>query len=113
MTAVVMAAVILGACGEDGGDTGSAEPSGEATGGEVVIDRFAFAPEEIEVAAGTTVTWTNQDSAAHTIEDETGLFPESDNLAEGDEFSFRYDESGQYPYICGIHTYMTGTVRVS
>lgn len=107
-------ALTLGACGDDGGDTGSPEASGgEAAGGGVVIDRFAFAPEEIEVAAGTTVTWTNEDSAAHTVEDVGGLFAESESLAEGDEFSFRYPDPGEYPYICGIHTYMTGTVRVT
>ena len=116
MASVVMAAAILGACGggEDGGDAGSADAGGgEATGGEVVIDRFTFMPEAAEVAAGTTVTWTNEDSAAHTVEDQGGLFAESESLAEGDEFSFRYDDPGEYPYICGIHTYMTGTVRVT
>ena len=110
----MMVAVILGACGEDDGDTGSDDASGgEATGGAVVMEDLAFVPEDIEVAAGATVTWTNEDSAAHTVEDEGGLFAESESLAEGDEFSFRYDAPGEYPYICGIHPFMTGTVRVT
>lgn len=111
---VMMAAVLLGGCGEDGGDTGSGDASGsEATGGAVVMDDLAFVPEDIEVAAGTTVTWSNEDSAAHTVEDEGGLFAESESLAQGEEFSFRYEAPGEYPYICGIHPFMTGTVRVT
>ncbi|MBW3548634.1 MAG: cupredoxin domain-containing protein, partial [Actinobacteria bacterium] len=60
-----------------------------------------------------TVTWTNQDSAAHTVKDSGDLFPESDELAQGDTFEFTYDTPGEYPYICGIHEYMKGTVTVS
>ncbi|HVL03445.1 MAG TPA: plastocyanin/azurin family copper-binding protein, partial [Acidimicrobiales bacterium] len=74
---------------------------------------FTFMPKSIDVAAGTTVTWTNQDSAAHSIEDDGGLFPESESFAEGEEFSFTYEAPGEYPYICGIHTYMTGSVKVT
>ena len=110
---LVAATLALGACGGDGDSGPSEAGGGGAAAGEVVIDRFTFMPESIEVAAGTTVTWTNQDSAAHTVKDEGSLFPESESLAEGDEFTFTYDTPGEYPYICGIHTYMTGTVTVN
>ncbi|HWH35405.1 MAG TPA: cupredoxin family copper-binding protein [Acidimicrobiales bacterium] len=112
------AALVLAACGGDDGDTesGAGEGAGDqaASGGdEVVIERFMFMPEDIEVSAGTTVTWTNRDSAAHTVQDSGDLFPESEDIDQGGEFSFTYDQPGEYPYICGIHTYMTGTVTVS
>ncbi len=110
---VLLAGVLtLGACGGDD----AAEPAG--TGGDdaggtgaVVIERFSFMPENIEVAAGTAVTWTNKDSAAHSVVDE-GLF-ESEEIPEGGEFSFTYETPGEYPYICGIHPYMTATVTVT
>lgn len=112
---VVAAMLALAACGSDG-DTASSPGDGDqaATGdGGVVIERFMFMPEDIEVSAGTTVSWNNRDSAAHTVEDSGGLFPESERIEQGGEFSFTYEEPGEYPYICGIHTYMTGTVTVS
>ncbi len=111
----VLAGVLtLAACGGGGDDTGSAGDGAAAAGaGEVIIEGFSFMPENIEVAAGTAVTWTNKDSAAHSIEDEGGLFPESEEIPQGEEFSFTYDTPGEYPYICGIHPYMTATVTVT
>src|SRR6476469_3440706 len=58
----------------------SSAPSPEAsTGGggggdAVTIKDFAFGPSTLEVAAGTTVTWTNQDSAGHTVTADDGSF---------------------------------------
>ncbi len=109
-------ALSLAACG-GGGDTAT-EPAGGAGGASgsangVTIDKFMFAPGTIEVPAGTTVTWTNKEDPEHSIEDEGKLFPESEALAKGDSFTFTYDTPGQFPYICGIHPYMKGTVTVS
>ncbi|MGH9135822.1 MAG: cupredoxin domain-containing protein [Acidimicrobiales bacterium] len=98
---------LLGACGDGGG--GSAGSDAPA----VDIAAFAFEPQMLEVAAGTTVTWTNRDDVAHTVRDEGGLeVGESEPLAADGTFELTYDEPGSYPYICGIHQYMTGTVVV-
>ncbi len=104
----------MSACGGND-DAGQATGADEApdSGSEVVIEGFSFNPMDIEVAPGTTVTWTNEDSAPHTVKDSGELFPESDDLAQGDTFTFTYDTPGEYPYICGIHQYMKGTVTVS
>jgi plastocyanin len=110
---LLAAGLTLGACGGDDEDAGPASPGGDGAAGEVTIDNFTFMPESIEVTAGTAVTWTNKDSAAHSIEDEGGLFPESEEIAEGADFSFTYETPGEYPYICGIHPYMTATVTVT
>jgi plastocyanin len=73
----------------------------------------AFDPEELTVAAGTTVTWTNDDEAEHAIQDDSELgADESPELSQDDTFELTYDEPGEYPYICGIHNYMTGTIVV-
>ena len=111
---VILLATILtlAACGGGGDDSGSAGDDTPAAGAsEVLIEGFNFVPETIEVPAGTAVTWTNEDSAAHSVVDE-GLF-ESEELAQGETFSFTYDTPGEYSYICGIHPYMTATVTVT
>jgi plastocyanin len=107
--------LVLAACGGGDGDGDAADGGGSASEGasEVAIDNFSFMPPDVEVAAGTEVTWTNQDDVAHTVQDDAELFPESEELASGETFSFTYDTAGEYPYICGIHPYMKGTVTVS
>lgn len=109
-------ALALAACG--GGDEAATDPGGDAGGApsasnEVAIDGFMFMPDSIEVPAGTTVTWTNQEAPEHSIQDGADLFPESEALGQGMSFSFTYDTPGSYPYVCGIHPYMKGTVVVS
>src|SRR5262245_55999275 len=47
-----------------GQQTPASSPVTNAT--HVTIANFAYAPSNIQVSAGTTVTWTNQDSAPHT-----------------------------------------------
>jgi plastocyanin len=94
---------------------GDAADDGPAPEGSVDIADFAFGPADVTVAAGTAVTWTNRDGSPHSIQDDTGddLFPESDELDQGDTFSFTYADPGTYAYICGIHNYMRGTVTVT
>ncbi len=113
----VVGALAVVACGGGDDATVSKAPEGAAgdagAGPAVAIEQFEFQPGEVKVAAGTTVTWTNEDTVAHTVQDEGELFPESDDLAKGQTFSFTYETPGSYPYICGIHPYMKGTVTVS
>ena len=92
-----------------GTEPADTEPQGAAD--EVTIADFAFDPAELEVAAGATVTWTNNDSATHTVEsdDETLM---SDDLPNGATYEMTFDEPGTYEYVCGIHPNMSGTVIV-
>ena len=120
--AALTAALLLGgACGGDGDEeeaeqsAPTEEPSGSAgaSGDAVAIEDFEFGPEELTVEAGTTVRWTNEDDAAHSVQGEEGGEEfESDDLAQGDTFEHQYAEAGDYPYDCGIHSYMKGTVVV-
>ncbi len=83
-----------------------------ATG--VTIENFAFSPANITVKKGTTVTWTNKDSATHTVtETDSQKGPDSGNLAQGKAYSFTYDTAGTFKYHCAIHPDMTGTVTVT
>lgn len=93
------------------GSGGSAAPARKGPGA-VTIEGFAFAPATIEVAVGTTVTWTNEDTAAHTVLDDAGTFEQSAVLEAGDAFEHTYAEPGSYEYRCGLHETMRGTVVV-
>jgi plastocyanin len=75
----------------------------------VTIKNFAFSPASLTIKAGTTVTWTNQDSASHTI---SSASFSSGNLATGDKFQFTFTNPGTYAYSCGIHPSMQGTITV-
>jgi plastocyanin len=79
--------------------------------GHVTIVDFAFAPDVTGVEAGTKVRWRNEDPAEHTVTATDGAF-ESNNLAQGESFSFKFDRPGTYAYRCVIHPEMKGAVNV-
>ena len=77
----------------------------------VQIDNFTFTPATLTVAAGTTVTWKNEDDSPHRIGDKDGTF-KSAALDTDDTFSHTFATAGVYPYICTIHPYMVGKIVV-
>jgi plastocyanin len=91
-------------------DEGAAAPSGEEVA--VNIADFQFDPTSVDIPAGTTVTWTNQDSAPHTATGEGGIF-NSDRLEQGASFSFTFEAPGTYNYYCEFHANMTATINVT
>lgn len=84
-------------------------PVNEVTTEVVAIKNFAFSPATLTVKAGTTVTWTNQDSATHDVKGDAFA---SEPLSQGETFSFTFDKAGNYDYICSFHPSMTGKVIV-
>jgi len=93
-----------------GSDGASGQPS--AGGQPVAISGFAFAPASITVKVGTTITWTNHDSAPHTVTADDGSFT-SGSLATGATFSQTFAKAGTYPYHCNFHSSMKGAVTVT
>ena len=79
--------------------------------GAQVLGNRAFTPDDVEVAAGTTVTWTNTDSTSHTSTSNAGGW-DSGIIAPGRQFSVTYQVAGTFPYHCAIHPGMVGTVLV-
>lgn len=87
-----------------GGDA-SAEDS-------IVMSQTSFVPDEITVAVNTTVTWTNNDTIAHTTTSDDGTW-DSGTMAPDDTFEVTFDEAGTYEYFCTIHaSTMRGTITV-
>ncbi|HXV66689.1 MAG TPA: PEFG-CTERM sorting domain-containing protein [Nitrosopumilaceae archaeon] len=74
-----------------------------------------FVPASVTVHPKDTVTWTNNDSAAHTVTSGTakdgpdGKFDSSLFMA-GKTFSHKFDTLGNYPYFCIVHPWMIGNV---
>ncbi len=86
--------------------------TGAATDGtSVEIKDYAFTPPTLTVPAGTTVTWTNNDTVPHTTTAQDGSF-DSGNLNPGQSFSFTFSTPGSYPYVCQYHAGMQGTIVV-
>lgn len=77
----------------------------------VAIANFAFSPPAITVAPGTTVVWTNQDTAAHTVTADDGSWA-SGTLNQGATYSRTFTTVGTYTYHCAIHPFMHGTITV-
>ncbi|HLC46685.1 MAG TPA: cupredoxin family copper-binding protein [Candidatus Nanoarchaeia archaeon] len=78
---------------------------------EVDISGFAFNPSTLTITKGTTVAWTNKDSARHDVVSDTRAFV-SERLSQDGAFEYTFDTSGTYRYICSIHPSMKGTIIV-
>ncbi len=112
------AASLAGAPAESAAASTAASPSEAAVGGDttVTISGNSFGGD-ITIAAGSTVTFVNNDSVGHTVTNgENGvaaadaLFDEP--LADGGTFEFTFDTPGVYQVTCKIHTTMNLTITV-
>jgi len=105
---IVAGAVVLGvAC------LSAAAP----TQSEVGVRVFQFRPGQLEVKAGTTVTWTNQDDITHTVTSGTpdqreGRFDRRLD-GKGATTTVQFKDPGVYPYFCDKHPSMRGEIRVN
>ena len=102
---------VLGVCTQMAQSVFAAPAAAVKSGAKVSIANFAFTPGEITIAAGESVTWTNDDGAPHGLEYKDGA-KGVDPLLPGSSFSRRFDQPGTYEYNCSVHPYMTGRVTV-
>jgi plastocyanin len=102
---VAAIAVLAAGCG------GAGESKPVATTEVTMVKSYRFDPETIEIRAGQTVTWTNDDNFTHTVEVEN----QGDHKVErGDSVSITFDEPGTFDYVCTLHSHdMRGTVIVT
>ncbi len=113
--AVLVAGVVVAGCAGTPAASPGATPGGggqQGGGASVSIVDFAFQPQNATVKVGQTVTWTNNGAAPHTVKWQQGA-PESQRLQKGNTYQRTFDTAGSFPYVCGIHPNMTGTVTVS
>lgn len=79
--------------------------------GASTLGNRAFNPAQLDVPVGTTVTWTNSDSTAHTTTSD-GPGWNSGSLQPRAQFSTTFSDAGTFRYHCSIHPDMVGTVVV-
>jgi plastocyanin len=79
----------------------------------------AFSPNPIEIKAGNSVTWTNNDSGSHTVTsgsgaNDTNLGKQFDSGLIGPKQSFTqtFKSTGEFSYFCQIHPTMVGKISV-
>jgi plastocyanin len=102
---VAAAAVFAAGCG--GSDT--SEPV--ATTEVEMVKSYRFDPKVIEIKAGDTVTWTNEDNFTHTVQIEG---QEDHKVGQGESVEITFDKPGTYHYVCTLHSQdMDGTVIVT
>jgi plastocyanin len=75
------------------------------------IASFNYQPETITIAPGTQITWTNLDSAGHTVTAADRQWS-SDLLMLNQSFSYTFTEHGEFEYYCIPHPYMRAFVVV-
>jgi YVTN family beta-propeller protein len=83
-----------------------------AAGARISIAGFAFGPQVINIKAGDSVTWSNNDGSPHTVSFKDGAVG-AKSLSPADMFTRVFDQPGTYEYFCAFHPYMTGRVIVS
>jgi plastocyanin len=77
-----------------------------------------YNPSPVNIAKGTTVTWTNHDTTAHTVTEgnPSGYSPpngfDSGILAPGGVFTHTFTTAGTVQYYCTLHPTMLGEVIV-
>jgi plastocyanin len=84
----------------------------EGTPNRVFIDNFVFAPKDLTVKAGTTVTWTNRDDIPHGVASSNNAFKKSAALDTDESYSFTFTTPGAYQYFCYLHPHMVGSIVV-
>ncbi|GKS67337.1 hypothetical protein YTPLAS73_08840 [Nitrosarchaeum sp.] len=91
-------------------------PQGVSSPGCETTDT-CYLPYSLEINVGDTVSWSNDDTAAHTVTSGTpegidGVF-DSGLFMSGTTYKFTFDTAGTYPYFCLVHPWMIGQIGVT
>lgn len=88
-------------------------PTPSSPAATVAIQGFAFVPDTVRITKGSSVEWTNKDSAPHTATELSTVF-DSGTLSTNQKFNFTFSNTGTFKYHCLIHSMMkTAVVIVS
>jgi plastocyanin len=96
------AAVALAACALVAASCGANSNSEPVATTEVSMAKsYVFEPKTIEIEAGETVTWTNDDNFTHSVQ----VDGQEDHTVEpGESVSIEFETRGTYHYVCRLHS---------
>jgi len=94
---VTTATAVAGCAGGAGGQGAGQETS------DVSMTDSQFRPRNIHVDTETTVTWTNEDSRAHTVTSASDNWSKDTTVAPGEETTHTFGDSGVYDVYCTYH----------
>ena len=99
---------------QNNGSSSSSNSNNQPATGTINIRDMMFTPSQITVTKGGTVTWTNNDTVTHTVEDDLSNVggPSSGDIPAGGKYSFTFNKTGSFQYHCRIHPSMRGTIVV-
>jgi len=75
------------------------------------IKSWGYSSDTITLLKGSTVTWTNFDSATHTVTS-AGNF-DSGDITAGKSWSHTFDKAGTFEYSCKYHPSMKAKVVIT
>lgn len=121
----VLAIAVMSACGNNTNTPAPANPAAPGTNppassvtvnipvNAVGMGPAAYGVNPLVITPGTTVTWVNQASMLHSSTSDNGVW-DSGVLSTGQNFSFRFNTPGTFPYHCSVHgaISMSGTIQV-
>ena len=100
-------APVPGAPAEPGANAPAAGPDTVTA----TVQDFLFRPARLEIAAGTTIVWSNNGQVAHTVSAEDGSF-DSGPIEAGARGALTFSRAGTFPFHCTPHPFMRGVIVV-
>ncbi len=86
------------------------EANSKPTTHSISIKDIKFLPEDLQIDAGDTVVWTNEDIVPHTVTDK-GIF-DSKPLQTNAQYKRQFKKKGDFIYTCTLHPMMTAKIKV-
>ena len=118
MVRLVWIALLSGlALQRTGGKQTGPSPMASADSATVAVHTFGFRPPTLELKAGSTVVWSNEDEIEHTAT--AGSAEARDSLFDlplahkGARATFTFNKPGTYAYFCARHPFMRGEIHVT
>ena len=121
--AVVLVALALTGCGDDGEDGKTTAAESTATQQEAIPavvkvsigDNF-YKPKNLTIKRGQSVSWRNEGAVAHTVTSDTDSAVKFDSgtLNPGSAYALKPGTIGKLTYYCTVHgKVQSGTITVT
>ena len=101
-----------------GAIAGAVTPAAQSAGSvapttaKVTINSLKYSSDTLEIKAGETVEWVNDDLTPHTVTSDSGGELNSGSIDVGARWRHTFKQPGTFAYFCTFHREMKGTIIV-